>query len=289
MFELSVSVILVHCFTTFCIIKTFNGNDVETNFQFVFSFTEKKILVIICSEGKSLAPREEESITATIMGLLGKKGLVFWCRENNQTKRPIVSRSHSLPASNLAPSTHVERPINPKEFTLVFKTRLRLGKISYDEKDVKVRAEGWTAPQKMVENLLRKWHTISNVELSVYRENKTGNDRTVVTEDLESRVSGLGESFKGALGRVGLPSCVGERVAEGTNTIGAGVTSFTEVGTDVINVGVNVLAAITQVGSNPMSESVPGIEPPGSTASEEGPPDGCSNISSADSDPLSPN
>ncbi|CAH3152788.1 unnamed protein product [Porites evermanni] len=199
---------------------------------------EKKILVIICSEGKSLAPGEEESITATIMGLLGKKGLVFWCRENNQTKRPIVSRSHSLPASNLAPSTHVERPINPKEFTLVFKTRLRLGKISYDEKDVKVRAEGWTAPQKMVENLLRKWHTISNVELSVYRENKTGNDRTVVTEDLESRVSGLGESFKGALGRVGLPSCVGERVAEGTNTIGAGVTSFTEVGTDVINVGV---------------------------------------------------
>ena len=37
-----------------------------------------------------------------------------------------------------------------------------------------------------------------------------------------------------------------------------------------------------------MSESVAGIEPPGSTASEEGPPDEGSNISSADSDPLSP-
>ena len=180
-------------------------------------------------------------------------------------------------------SPHVERPINPEESTLVFKTRLSLGKISYDEKDVKVRLEGWTAPQKMAENLLTDWHTISNVEFSVYRENKTGNERIVVTEDLESRVSRLGESFKGAFGCVGLPS-VGERVADGTNAIGAGVTSVTEVGADVIN----VLGAITQVGSNLMSGSVPGIEPPESIASEEGPPDGCSNISSADSDPLSP-
>ena len=137
----------------------------------------------------------------------------------------------------------------------------------------------------MVENLLTKWHTVNNVDLSVYRENKTGNERTVVTEDLESRVSGLGESFKGALGLVGLPSCVGEKVAGGTNAIGAGVTSVTEVGADVIN----VLGAITQVGSNLMSGRVSGIEPTGSIASEEGPPDGCSNISSADSDPLSPN
>lgn len=107
----------------------FSVNNIETNFQFVFSFTEKKILVIICSEGKSLTPGEEESITAVIKGLLGKKGLVFWRKEKNKTKRS---------ASDLAPSMHVERPINPVEFTLVFKTRLRLGKISYDEKDVKV-------------------------------------------------------------------------------------------------------------------------------------------------------
>ena len=183
----------------------FSVNSIETNFQFVVSFTEKKILVIIYSEGKSLTPGEEESITATIIGLLGKKGLVFWCKEKNKTKRSSFNRPHSLPARDLAPSRHVERPINPEEFTLVFKTRLRLGKISYDEKDVKVRLEGWRAPPEMVENLLRKWHTVNNVELSVYRENKTGNERIVVTEDLESRVSGLGESFIGALGRVGLP------------------------------------------------------------------------------------
>ena len=243
--------------------------------------------MIICSEGKSLTPGEEESIRATIMRLLGKKGLVFWCKENNKTKRSSFSRSHSLPASDLAHSTHVERPINPEESTLVFKTRLRLGKISYDEKDVKVRLEGWTAPQKMAENLLTEWHTNNNVEFSVYRENKTGNERIVVTPDWESRVSGLGESFKGAFGCVGLP-IVGERVADGTNAIVTGVTSVTEVGADVINAGVNVLGAITQVGSNLMSGSVSGIEPTGSIASEEGPPDGCSNISSADSDPFLP-
>ena len=164
---------------------------------------------------------------------------------------------------------------------MVFKTRLRLGKISYDEKDVKVRVEGWTAPQKMAEDLLRKWQTTNNVELSVYRENKTGNERTVVTDDLESRISGLSENVKGALGLFGLASV-------GTNAIGASVTSVTEVGADVINVGVNVLGAITQVGSNLMSGSVSGIEPTGSIASEEGPPDGCSNISSADSDLFLP-
>jgi len=47
----------------------------------------------------------------------------------------------------------------------------------------------------MAENFLKDWQTINNVE---YRENKTGNERIVVTEDLESRVSGLGESVKGA-------------------------------------------------------------------------------------------
>ena len=61
---------------------------------------------------------------------------------------------------------------------------------------MKVWLEGWRAPQEMVKNLLTKWHTVNNVELSVYRENKTGNERTVVTEDLESRISGLGENLK---------------------------------------------------------------------------------------------
>ena len=133
--------------------------------------------------------------------------MVFWGKGNKKTKR-----SHSPPASNLALSTHVERSINPEEFTLVLKTRLLQGKISYDEKDVKVRLEGWTASWMMTDNLFREWQTTNSAELSVYRENKTGNERTVV-RDLESR-------FKGALlGLSGLTS-VGERVADRANAIG---------------------------------------------------------------------
>ena len=185
----------------------FRVRTVESNFQCVFSLTEKKIVVILCSEGKSLTPGKEENITATIKGLLGKKGLVLWCKGNNKTKR-----SHSPPASNLAPLTHVERSINPEECTLVLKTRLLRGKISYDEKDVKVRLEGWTVPWMMADNLLRKWQTVNSAELSVYLENKTGNERTVV-RNLERR-------FEGALSRLSGLTSVGERVADGSNAIG---------------------------------------------------------------------
>ena len=45
----------------------------------------------------------------------------------------------------------------------------------------------------MAESLLTKWQTTESAELAVYRDLKTGNDRTVVTE--ESRL-------KAALGRV---------------------------------------------------------------------------------------
>ena len=104
--------------------------------------------------------------------------MVFWRKENNKTKR-----SHSPPANNLALSTHIERSIDPEEF----------------------------APQKMADNLLTEWQTINSAELSVYRENKTGKERTVV-RDLKSR-------SKSALGQSGLTS-IRERVADGANAMG---------------------------------------------------------------------
>ena len=65
----------------------------------------------------------------------------------------------------------------------------------------------------MADNLLTEWQTINSAELSVYRENKTGKERTVV-RDLESR-------SKSALGRSGLTrSSVLERVADGANAMG---------------------------------------------------------------------
>lgn len=92
--------------------------------------------------------------------------------------------------------TPAEHPINPKEFTLVFKTRLRRGRISYDKNDVEVKMKEWKVPQKMADDLFEKWQSTDNAELKIYRENSTGDERTVVTEDLETKVSRLEEGIK---------------------------------------------------------------------------------------------
>ena len=132
---------------------------------------------------------------------------------------------------------------------------------------MKVRLEGWTAPQKMAENLLKQWQTTNSAELSVYRENKTGNERTFV-RDLESR-------FKGTF----------ERFTDRANAIG---TSFTDAISGNVPGLMNVFGTITQVWPNlPMSGRVTGTEATGSISNESGPPDGCTT-SSADSDSLSP-
>ena len=131
------------------------------------------------------------------------------------------------------------------------------GKISYDKKDVKKRVGEWTAPQEMAHSLLRKWQTTESAELAVYRHLKTGNERTVVTE--ESR-------FKATLGRVGFTS-------EGANVSGW------------MNTGANLYGAIRQYGSNliMMSGNVPDTDATGSNVSEDSRPEGSSNISSANS------
>ena len=138
---------------------------------------------------------------------------------------------------------------------LVLKTRLLRGKISYDKKDVRKRVGEWTAPLEMAHSLLGKWQTTESAELAEYRHLKTGNERTVVTE--ESR-------FKVALGRVGFTS-------DGANVSGW------------MSTGANVYDAIRQYGSDLMSGKVAGTEATGSNVSEASRPEGSSNISSANS------
>ena len=86
--------------------------------------------MILCNdEGYKISPREEETITAQIEELLGQKGLIFWWKRSTKTKPSgfIRSQSHPAPAGSVEIptkgefSTHVKRPINPKEFTLVLK------------------------------------------------------------------------------------------------------------------------------------------------------------------------
>ena len=64
----------------------------------------------------------------------------------------------------------------------------------------------------ITDNLLRDWQTVNSAELSVYVDNKTGNERTVVRN--------LGSRFEGALSRLSWFTSVGERVADGANAIG---------------------------------------------------------------------
>ena len=185
------------------------------------------------------------------------------------------SQSHPAPAGSIETptkgelSTHVERPINPEEFTLVLKTRLRQGRISYDESDV--RLKGWTACEKMEGNLLREWQSTNIAELLLFRENKTGKERTLVIKDFETRMKSLGESIEALLESFGLitssgASVTGTSVPSVTDTsvaalanaeaqaIGAGVSGLANAGAQAIGTGANAVgtsvAGLATIGVN---------------------------------------
>ena len=210
------------------------------------------MVVILCTiGGGKTSQREEESITARIEELIGEKGLIFWWNRSSKTKRSVFRRSQPLPASAGSIemptkgelSTHAERPINPKDFTLVLKTRLHRGRISYDESDV--RLEGWRACEKMEDNLLREWQSTNIAELLVFRENKSGNERTVVFKDFEARLKGSGERIKDLLESFGLITRTGGSVT-GTSVISLTDTSANVAGTRVTglaNAGAQVIGA----------------------------------------------
>ena len=60
----------------------------------------------------------------------------------------------------------------------------------------------WTAPQFMDESLLRNWQTTESAELAVYRDLKTGNERTVVTEGVSGWMN-TGANLYGAIRQYG--------------------------------------------------------------------------------------
>ena len=283
--------------------------------------------MILCNdEGGKISPREEETITAQIEEFLGQKGLILWWKRSTKTKPSVFSRSQSHPAPTGSVeiptkgelSTHVKRPINPKEFTLVLKTRLRQGRISYDESDV--RLEGWTACREMEGNLLRKWQSTKIAELLVFRENKTGEERTVVIKDFETRMKSLGESLRDLLESFGLITSSGGSVtgtsvtsvmdtSAVTSTSDTSVTGLANTGAQMIGVGVSGLAnagvevistsvaGLANVGANVVSTSFTGLANIGANvvgtgfsaigsmmSSSESPPDAGTNSSPGDYD-----
>ena len=177
---------------------------------------------------------------------------------------PAAAGSVEIPTKGEL-STNVKRPINAKEFTLVLKTRLRQERISYDESDV--RLEGWRACQEMENNLLRTWQSTNIAELLVFRESKTGEERTLVMKDFETRMKSLGESIKGLLKRFGLitsseasvtsPSVTSVMDTSAvTSTSDTSVTELGNAGAQMIGSGVSGLA---NAGAELISTSVAGL------------------------------
>ena len=140
--------------------------------------------------------------------------MILWRKGNKksiQAKRSSfgINRSQSCPDGGAAKKGSGTQ-IKPEK--LFLKTHLRHGKISYDEQDVEIRLEGWTAPQEMANNLWRKWYSTDDAELLVYRELNTGNERTVVNKVKGVSVTGVMQTVRGYLPSPSqiqsrLPSC----------------------------------------------------------------------------------
>ena len=170
----------------------------ETFFFFSLSLLllEEEVVIILCCD--KFSQIEVDAITVRIKELLVDKNVQFLCKQNAGTNRPTFTRSLSCPSpeGQLTRSTkkgsgssQAASPINQEDLTLLLKTRLRHGKISYDEKDVEERKEGWMAPQWMADELLVRWQSAINAELRISRNTKTGGYDIVVKEDENNAVN----------------------------------------------------------------------------------------------------
>ena len=129
---------------------------------------------------------------------------ILWKR-NESTKPSPLTKSWSCPSSEGRATKSTKKgsgrtqgtsPINPDDLTLLLKTRLLHGKISYDEHDVKEREEGWTAPQKMADQLLERWESTIDAELRIYQNTKTGDHEIFVNEDKDKATSQMFDTVK---------------------------------------------------------------------------------------------
>lgn len=158
-----------------------------------------------------MSQSEENSMTFRIKELLDDKGVILWWKGNNPQKQNpkrtwSFSRSKSLTGYNGATATVAEapkaRPINPEDFTLLLKTRLHHGKISYQDEDVEVELEGRKLPPEIVIDLMKKWQSTAEAELLVYRENNIGHYRTIVNLMKDSKAAKVYDNVKDTLENV---------------------------------------------------------------------------------------
>ena len=119
----------------------------------------------------------------------------------------------------------------------------------------------------MENNLLRTWQSTNIAELLVFRESKTGKERTLVIKDFETRMKSLGEIIKGLLESFGLITSSGASVtgtsvtsvmdtSAMTSTSDTSVTELGNAGAQMIGAGVSGLA---NAGAEVISTSVAGL------------------------------
>ena len=128
-------------------------------------FLDKKIVLIICKNNR---PIDEEIITAKSADILKDKVWVLW-------------------------STDLSTPLLD---TLVLKTRLQNGAISYEEGDVKYRKGDWTPPIEIENRLSKEGQSADDVELAIYAHEEDGTTTyRVITNNLDSWFKRIRLSF----------------------------------------------------------------------------------------------
>lgn len=180
-------------------------------------FSERKVAIIICSDKGRLSQSEEDALTNEIRLLLGAKGVILWWKGNKnvprQTQNPKPPkrspfRSQSVPDDGAGKrSMACKAPliaIDPREFTLLLKTRLHRGKISYQKKDVEQQLEGWTAPEYIANDLMEKKQSTVNADLQIYKQNSTNKYHVVVNDRKDSNSGNkIANSVRGAIDTLG--------------------------------------------------------------------------------------
>lgn len=184
--------------------------------EVIIALSDTKVVIIICSDKNQVSQNDEDDITHRMNLLLGDKGIILWWKGNktshlemkNSKRTSPFNRSRSLPYDGAAKRSmeFSAHPINPEASTLLLKTRLRHGAISYLDEDVEERLEGWVAPKEIENNLKKKWRSIGDAELLIFQENET--EKGLVTLVKEgSKIIKLTDSLRDVWQNISAASC----------------------------------------------------------------------------------
>ena len=169
--------------------------------------SDEKVVAIICSDNRLI---QEDTIADEIAEILREKACIIWWRETfspqeqSARHREPLHRSQSLPVGS--PKGSADRRTLPKhvEESLVLKTRLLYGRISYEK--VEKWSGEWTPPKEIVDGLFNTWQSVPNAELLIYEQRETGKTiyQVVVNDNFQKKTIEFFSSIA-AFGRSCLP------------------------------------------------------------------------------------